>query len=217
MKMTLAEAEKQYEMKLGELEAAKKNNQVPQAEDALLNRMLWLRAMDRHAEPAQTAALYNEVLGLIRTDRQSKVNEDVRAALNRQLLRAAANDALGGRKMPAGIKRFILNLGTDLESALKTLFGSVKHDVLGANGELESADINFARLLSMVQESAYCVVTIQKRFVLLPSISGAQKTFNIHGRPMSAVQKVYFAMGTSIFTNMTEAIKLTTAQGRPSI
>lgn len=116
---------------------------APSPVEAFENRLLEFKALWEKQNPQDAKGLYDELLNLIRGDRELKRFEEIKRQFNESGNRLLLTQALTERKMPAGTKTFLLNAGTDLQSALDTLFGkSFEYEVMGYDGKMQKYTFN---------------------------------------------------------------------------
>ena len=115
---------------------------APSPAEALENRVLEFKALWDKQAPADAKGLYDELVELVRGDRALKRFEEARKQFNESGRRLILTQALKERKLPKGTKTYLLNAGTDLQSALDVLFGKFEYETAGYDGKMVKQTFN---------------------------------------------------------------------------
>jgi hypothetical protein len=136
--LTNMEALKQYDERVKFYDP----DNVPSPTEALENRVLEFKALWDQQAPADAKGLYDELLELVRGDRALKQFEEAKKQFNESGRRLILTQALKERTLPKGTKTYLLNAGTDLQSALDVLFGKFDYETMGYDGKMHKATFN---------------------------------------------------------------------------
>lgn len=133
---------------------------VPSPVEAFENRLLEFKALWEKQNPADAKGLYDELLDLVRGDRTLKQFEEAKRQFNESGRRLLLTQALKERTLPTGTATYLLHAGTDLQSALDTLFGkSLEYETMGFDGQMHKETFNareeFAGEIEQIEEQNF--------------------------------------------------------------
>lgn len=153
--LTNKDAEKEYDFRAKSYDP----ENPPSPVQAFENRLLEFKVLWDTQDPADAKGLYDELLDLLRGDRQLKRFEEVKKQFNESGRRLILTQALKEKKLPVGTKAYLLHAGTDLQSALDVLFGKFEYETMGYDGKMHKEIFNareeFAGELDQIEEQNF--------------------------------------------------------------
>ena len=153
--LTNKDAEKEYDFRAKSYDP----ENPPSPVQAFENRLLEFKVLWDTQDPADAKGLYDELLDLLRGDRQLKRFEEAKKQFNESGRRLILTQALKEKKLPVGTKAYLLHAGTDLQSALDVLFGKFEYETMGYDGKMHKEIFNareeFAGELDQIEEQNF--------------------------------------------------------------